>query len=102
MHRFGNFRLNQSISRLSLDFGDRIESGYGIERRDRETLVYVVCMVCIIQARWMHSKKLIELLKGDGWVLSRTKGSHHIFTHKTKSGHICIPHPRKDLGMGLI
>ncbi|MBU3620697.1 type II toxin-antitoxin system HicA family toxin [Polynucleobacter sp. CS-Odin-A6] len=50
----------------------------------------------------MHSKKLIELLKQDGWVLSRTKGSHHIFTHKTKSGHICIPHPKKDLGLGLV
>jgi predicted RNA binding protein YcfA (HicA-like mRNA interferase family) len=50
----------------------------------------------------MHSKKLIELLKGDGWVLSRTKGSHHMFTHKTKSGQVCIPHPKKDLGVGLI
>ena len=50
----------------------------------------------------MHSKKLIELLKGDGWVLSRTKGSHHMFTHKTKPGHVCIPHPKKDLGVGLI
>lgn len=50
----------------------------------------------------MHSKKLIELLKSDGWFLSRTKGSHHIFAHKTKSGHVCIPHPKKDLGLGLV
>jgi predicted RNA binding protein YcfA (HicA-like mRNA interferase family) len=50
----------------------------------------------------MHSKKLIERLKVDGWVLSRTKGSHHIFTYTTKSGHICIPHPKKDLGLGLV
>jgi len=50
----------------------------------------------------MHSKKLIELLKVDGWLLSRTQGSHHIFTHKTKSGHFCIPHPKKDLGLGLV
>ena len=50
----------------------------------------------------MHSKKLIERLRVDGWVLSRTKGSHHIFTHATKSGHICIPHPKKDLGLGLV
>jgi predicted RNA binding protein YcfA (HicA-like mRNA interferase family) len=50
----------------------------------------------------MQSKKLIELLKQDGWTLSRTKGSHHIFSHKTKSGHISIPHPRKDLGLGLV
>ena len=50
----------------------------------------------------MHSKKLIELLRSDGWVLSRTKGSHHIFVHSTKHGHLCIPHPKKDLGIGLI
>lgn len=50
----------------------------------------------------MHSKKLIELLKSDGWVLSRTKGSHHIFVHSTKGGHLCIPHPKKDMGIGLL
>ena len=50
----------------------------------------------------MHSKKLMELLRADGWELSRTKGSHHIFVHSTKSGHICIPHPKKDLGIGLV
>lgn len=50
----------------------------------------------------MHSKKLMELLRADGWELSRTKGSHHIFVHSTKGGHICIPHPKKDLGIGLV
>ena len=50
----------------------------------------------------MQSKKLVELLKMDGWVLSRVKGSHHIFIHKTKPGHVCIPHPKKDLGVGLV
>ncbi len=37
-----------------------------------------------------------------GWVLRGVKGSHHIFTHPTIPGHVCIPHPRKDLGVGLI
>ena len=50
----------------------------------------------------MHSKKLMELLRADGWELSRTKGSHHIFVHGTKGVHICIPHPKKDLGIGLV
>ena len=50
----------------------------------------------------MHSKKLMELLRADGWELSRTKGSHHIFVHGTKGGHICIPHLKKDLGIGLV
>jgi predicted RNA binding protein YcfA (HicA-like mRNA interferase family) len=44
----------------------------------------------------------MELLRADGWELSRTKGSHHIFVHSTKGGHICIPHPKKDLGIGLV
>jgi predicted RNA binding protein YcfA (HicA-like mRNA interferase family) len=30
------------------------------------------------------------------------RGSHHIFIHRTKDGHICIPHPKKDLGLGLV
>ncbi len=50
----------------------------------------------------MHSKELIDLLRDGGWVLNRTKGSHHIFVHSTKGGHICIPHPKKDLGIGLL
>lgn len=50
----------------------------------------------------MHSKKLMELLRAEGWELSRTKGSHHIFVHGKKGGHICIPHPKKDLGIGLV
>ena len=30
------------------------------------------------------------------------KGSHHVFNHPTKSGHITVPHPKKDLGIGLV
>gem|GEM_PF-1635155 len=26
----------------------------------------------------------------------------HIFTHPAKPGHISVPHPRKDLGVGLV
>jgi len=29
-------------------------------------------------------------------------GGRIIFIHNTKSGHICIPHPKKDLGLGLV
>lgn len=36
-----------------------------------------------------------------GWILRGVKGSHHIFTHPTFPGHVCVPHPRKDLGVGL-
>jgi predicted RNA binding protein YcfA (HicA-like mRNA interferase family) len=50
----------------------------------------------------MNSKKLIGLLEADGWRRVRTRGSHHQFAHPTKPGIVTVPHPRKDLGKGLI
>jgi len=50
----------------------------------------------------MNSRDLIRALEAAGWVLSRMKGSHHIFRHPDKGGHVSVPHPRKDLGVGLV
>jgi len=50
----------------------------------------------------MCSKDLIRELVKDGWALDRVNGSHHIYKHPEKTGHISIPHPKKDLGTGLI
>lgn len=50
----------------------------------------------------MNSTELIKRLQDDGWKLRGVKGSHHIFTHPNKPGHISLPHPRKDLGNGLV
>lgn len=50
----------------------------------------------------MDSAKLIKQLKKDGWRLDRVKGSHHVFTHPRKPGHVTVPHPKKDLGKGLV
>jgi predicted RNA binding protein YcfA (HicA-like mRNA interferase family) len=50
----------------------------------------------------MSSAYIIKRLQDDGWVLRGIKGSHHVFTHSTKPGHISVPHPRKDLGIGLV
>jgi len=50
----------------------------------------------------MNSLELIKLLEADGWTLRATRGSHHVFVHPTKSGHISVPHPKKNLGTGLI
>ena len=52
----------------------------------------------------MKSKDLIRAMKKAGWVEDRVVGSHHIFKHSTKpgSGHISVPHPKKDLGKGLV
>jgi predicted RNA binding protein YcfA (HicA-like mRNA interferase family) len=35
-------------------------------------------------------------------VLRGVKSSHHIYTHPSKIGHISLPHPKKDLGVGLV
>lgn len=50
----------------------------------------------------MKSADVIARLQRDGWQLNRVRGSHHIFTHPTKPGHISVPHPKKDLGKGLV
>ncbi len=50
----------------------------------------------------MKSADLIRLLEADGWTLDRVRGSHHVFRHPTKPGIVVVPHPKKDLGTGLI
>lgn len=50
----------------------------------------------------MNSRDLIRELLKDGWMLDRVSGSHHIYKHPDKAGHLSIPHPKKDLGTGLI
>ena len=50
----------------------------------------------------MNSKELVKLLVADGWVLRGVKGSHHVFTHPSRPGHISVPHPKSDLGKGLV
>lgn len=57
-------------------------------------------MVCIIHT--MNSKELIKILEKEGWVLRRVKGSHHIYSHPNRGGHVTVPHPKKDLGVGLV
>ncbi|NYT66501.1 type II toxin-antitoxin system HicA family toxin [Alcaligenaceae bacterium] len=56
--------------------------------------------MCIIHIK--RSSDLIKALEQGGWVLDRVKGSHHIYTHPERAGHICVPHPKKNLGIGLV
>lgn len=58
------------------------------------------CMVVIITT--MRSSDIIKKLEADGWVLRSVRGSHHVFNHPSKGGHISVPHPKKDLGIGLV
>jgi len=50
----------------------------------------------------MNSKELISTLEKDGWTSRGSKGTHHIFIHPVKTAHISVPHPKKDLGIGLV
>jgi predicted RNA binding protein YcfA (HicA-like mRNA interferase family) len=50
----------------------------------------------------MRSEKLIQDIKKQGWVLNRIRGSHHVFTHPERTGIVVIPHPKKELGIGLV
>ena len=50
----------------------------------------------------MTSNEVIDALEADGWILNRVRGSHHIFKHPLKSGHVTVPHPRKDMATATI
>jgi len=50
----------------------------------------------------MMSADLIREFEAAGWTLDRVRGSHHVFKHPSRPGHIVVPHPKKDLGIGLI
>ena len=48
----------------------------------------------------MTSADLIKELMAAGWELNRTRGSHFQFR---KDGRVVtVPHPKKDLGVGLV
>ncbi len=50
----------------------------------------------------MKSKDLIKELELAGWVLVRIKGSHHQFKHPNHKLPLTVPHPKKDLKVGLV
>ncbi len=52
--------------------------------------------------RTMKSADLIRELRAAGWGLDRVRGSHHVFRHPDRPGHVVVPHPKKDLGTGLV
>ncbi|MDH2435635.1 type II toxin-antitoxin system HicA family toxin [Pokkaliibacter sp. MBI-7] len=50
----------------------------------------------------MSSRELIKLLEANGWVIVRVAGSHHQLKHSVNGKLLTVPHPRKDLGKGLV
>jgi len=50
----------------------------------------------------MNSRDLIRQLEQAGWQSRSIKGSHRVYRHPTRPGHVSVPHPKKDLGAGLV
>lgn len=50
----------------------------------------------------MNSKEIIKRLESEGWRQVGGKGDHVKLKHAGKSGHVVIPHPRKDLAIGTL
>lgn len=50
----------------------------------------------------MTSKELLAELEANGWKVVRVKGSHHHLRHPSKPGTLTVPHPKKELGVGLV
>jgi predicted RNA binding protein YcfA (HicA-like mRNA interferase family) len=51
----------------------------------------------------MKVRDLLKLIEEDGWVLTRTRGSHRQFKHSTKSGLVTIAgKPSADVPKGTL
>ncbi|HVW91137.1 MAG TPA: type II toxin-antitoxin system HicA family toxin [Devosia sp.] len=49
-----------------------------------------------------NSRKLIQMLEADGWVLLTVRGDHHNFRHPSRPGTVTVTHPRKDIPIGTV
>jgi predicted RNA binding protein YcfA (HicA-like mRNA interferase family) len=50
----------------------------------------------------MNSREVVRRLWAQGWVLARTKGSHHQYRHPSNPGLVTVPHPKRDLPIGTL
>lgn len=49
-----------------------------------------------------NSRDIIRRLEREGWTLVRITGSHHVFKNAASGEILVVPHPKKDLGKGLV
>jgi predicted RNA binding protein YcfA (HicA-like mRNA interferase family) len=49
-----------------------------------------------------NSRDIIRRLEREGWTLARVTGSHHVFKNPVSGETLVVPHPKKDLGKGLV
>jgi predicted RNA binding protein YcfA (HicA-like mRNA interferase family) len=51
----------------------------------------------------LSSREVIARLYREGWVLDRTRGSHHIFKHAQRpEALVVVPHPKKNIPKGTL
>jgi predicted RNA binding protein YcfA (HicA-like mRNA interferase family) len=50
----------------------------------------------------VKSADLIREIERAGWKSDRSRGSHPVFKHPSRTGRVVVPHPKKDLGNGLV
>ena len=48
------------------------------------------------------SRDVVRRLEREGWIQVRVTGSHHVFKAPTSGQTLVVPHPKKDLGKGLV
>lgn len=79
-------------------YSGQLDPSKGPSERDPLDLSIHQCVTYTL----MTSKDLIRELHDAEWTLDRVAGSHHVFKHPTRPGHVTVPHPKKDLGIGLV
>ena len=48
-----------------------------------------------------NSREIVRRLKREGWVEVGVNGSHHKFRQTSSGAIVIVPHPKKDLPLGL-
>lgn len=50
----------------------------------------------------MKSADVIKRLEVEGWKKAGGRGDHVKFKHPDRSGHVVVPHPRKEIPVGTL
>jgi predicted RNA binding protein YcfA (HicA-like mRNA interferase family) len=50
----------------------------------------------------LTSKRVIKLLKNEGFILDHVSGSHYVFYHPVDGRRVVVPYHTKDLPIGTL
>lgn len=50
----------------------------------------------------LSSRKIIQMLKAEGWFFIGAEGDHYHFRHLERPGKVTVPHPEKDVKIKTI